>query len=128
MPSILIIDDDPTILLLFKYVFSDNGFEVYTAGNGQEALEKISEGAPDFMLVDIAMPVMNGAEFIEKVEKLSAGKPQLKKIPFIVMTGENFMESGINLVFQKSPGFRAFVPKMTQPEQVLAMVNEILKK
>ncbi|OGS50622.1 MAG: hypothetical protein A3J79_12450 [Elusimicrobia bacterium RIFOXYB2_FULL_62_6] len=126
MPSLLIIDDDQTIRMLFQYVFQDGGYDVYTAENGQDALDKLDQFTPDFMLVDVAMPVMGGTKFVETLRKLSASKPHLKEIPFIVMTGENFMESGLNKVFQESPGFRAFVPKMTQPEIVLGQVNEIL--
>lgn len=128
MPSVLIIDDDQTIRMLFQYVFSDGGFDVYTADNGQDALDKMEQFTPDFMLVDVAMPVMSGTKFIETLKKLSARKPHLAAIPFIVMTGENFMESGLNKVFQAHSGFRAFVPKMTQPELVLDQVNEILSR
>lgn len=128
MPSVLIIDDDQTIRMLFQYVFADGGFDVHTAEDGQDALNKLEEFTPDFMLVDVAMPVMTGTQFVEKIKKLSGSKPHLKDIPFIVMTGENFMESGLNRVFQESSGFRAFVPKMTQPEIVLEQVNEILNK
>lgn len=128
MPSLLIIDDEPTIRILFQYVFADAGYEVRLANNGQEALDALAGAIPDFMLLDISMPVMTGTEFVENLKKLSLTKPHLKKIPFIVMTGGNFIETTINRTFKESPGFRAFVPKMTQPEQVLSMVEDILKK
>lgn len=128
MPSILIVDDEQTIRQLFQYVFAEAGYAVHMAANGQEALEQLERLTPDFMLVDISMPVMTGPEFIAGLRKRAVVRPELRNIPFLVMTGENFMDEKINRFFTDSPGFVSFLPKMTDPEQVLATVQNIVGK
>lgn len=127
MAKILIIDDEPTIRELFKYIFMDAGHEVVTAENGRLALAVVKEAIPDFMVLDIAMPEMSGKEFVVELKRLEARDPRFGSIPFVVMTGENFMESEMNSVFSSSAGFVCFFPKMTPPEKVLGKVEEILK-
>ncbi|OGI94605.1 hypothetical protein A3A03_02585 [Candidatus Nomurabacteria bacterium RIFCSPLOWO2_01_FULL_40_18] len=71
--KILIVDDDSFLLDMYALKFNQNNFEVYTAGDGAQSIEKIKGGlSPDVMLVDIIMPVMDGFEMLEKInnEKL----------------------------------------------------------
>ena len=127
MAKILIIDDEPTIRELFRYIFMDAGHEVVTAENGRWALSIVKENLPDFMVLDVAMPEMSGKEFVAELKRLEARDPRFGSIPFVVMTGENFMERELNIVFASVPGFVCFFPKMTPPEKVLAKAEEILK-
>jgi len=127
MAKILIVDDEQTILQLFKYVFEDAGYEVLTAGNGLRALELLRDHTPDFMVLDVAMPEMSGKEFVIKLGRLAVSDRRLGKIPFVVMTGENYMEGELNSVFASSPGFVCFFPKMVPPETVLAKASEVLQ-
>lgn len=127
MAGILIVDDDPTIRQLFKYVFEEAGHGVTLANNGRQALELIQAGVPDFMVLDIAMPEMSGKEFVVELKRLAAVDERLGGIPFVVMTAENFMESGLNSVFASAPGFVCFFPKMTIPELVVEKAEEVLK-
>lgn len=126
MADVLLIDDEKSIIELFSYVFSDAGHRVITAANGQEALERLAEGLPQFMVVDISMPVMDGRKFIAAVGELAASDPAYSSIPFVVMTGENYMDQGLNSDFAAAPGFLCFFSKMTPPETVLAKMNEAL--
>ena len=74
--KILIIDDDVFLLDMYAFKFSQNNFEVYTAHDGAQALEKIKgEIKFDIILTDIIMPVMDGFEMLEKIknEKLLEG-------------------------------------------------------
>ena len=71
--KILIVDDDSFLLDMYALKFSQNNFEVYAAGSGIQAIDKIKEGlSPDVMLMDIIMPEMTGFEMLEKIntEKL----------------------------------------------------------
>jgi CheY-like chemotaxis protein len=126
MAKILIVDDEPTIRGLFEYVFKEAGHEVSLAKNGRKALAAVESSIPDFVILDIAMPEMSGPEFAVELMRLAEQDPRLRGIPFVVMTGENFMESGINSVFAATPGFVCFFPKMTPPEQILEKAEEIL--
>ncbi|MEA3307159.1 MAG: response regulator, partial [Elusimicrobiota bacterium] len=104
----------------------DAEHQVETALNGREAIEKLSSFVPDIMIVDIVMPEMDGSAFIENLNKLSQSKPELKNIPFIVMTGENFISSNYP-GFHNNPCCKLYVPKMTMPEEVLAEAETILR-
>ncbi|GEM_PF-892772 len=127
MPKILIVDDEATIRDLFKFVFEDNGYEVETAKNGKDALEKLNNFTPDIILLDIAMPEMDGSAFAENLKKFSLQRPELKKIPFIVMTGENFVSAKYP-GFHNNPSCKSFIPKMAIPEDVLREANDILRE
>lgn len=68
--KILIVDDDSFLLDMYAFKFSQNNFEVYTAGNGAQAIEKLTGGlAPSVILMDIIMPEMDGFEMLEKINK-----------------------------------------------------------
>ena len=59
--SIMIVDDEPDILLILGEYLSNEGFNVLTAKDGKQAIEKVREYTVDLVLLDIAMPEMNGA-------------------------------------------------------------------
>lgn len=127
MRKVLIVDDEPSIVQLFRFIFEDAGYDVVTAQNGRDGLDVLSaSGRVDFIILDVSMPVMDGREFILELGRRAARDASLAGIPFVVMTGENFMETGLNYAFASSPGFVCFFPKMTPPEIVLARAEEAL--
>lgn len=128
MAKILIVDDEESIRMLFHYTFSDAGHTVETAENGRVALEKFDTFVPDFILLDIAMPEMTGPEFVKNWDKKALTRPELRDIPFMVMTGENYLNPTVPLGFGDKKNFKSFVAKMTNPDDVLAMVKGILDK
>jgi CheY-like chemotaxis protein len=66
--KILIVDDDNFLLDMYALKFSQNNFEVFTAGGGVQALEKLKDGfCPDVMLMDIIMPEMDGFEMLAQI-------------------------------------------------------------
>lgn len=65
--KILIVDDEKSIVESLAYAFRREGYDVETAFNGKEALEKISVFQPEIMISDIAMPVMNGLDLCKQV-------------------------------------------------------------
>lgn len=68
--KILIVDDDSFLLDMYALKFSQNSFEVHTAGSGVQVFEKLKAGLrPDVMLIDIIMPEMNGFEVLEKINQ-----------------------------------------------------------
>lgn len=68
-PRVLIADDEPTLRSLLKTNLQLEGFETLTASNGAEALRVIREEAPDVVLLDVMMPVMDGWEVLEELSK-----------------------------------------------------------
>ncbi|MBU4011496.1 MAG: response regulator, partial [Proteobacteria bacterium] len=68
-PSILIVDDNPSILQSLKGLLADEGFEVITASNGYEGLKIIDKESPDLVLLDIWMPGIDGIETLIQIKK-----------------------------------------------------------
>ncbi len=66
--KILIVDDDPYILMSIDFLMKKNKFEVFVARNGNEALEQIKTNQPDLILLDIMMPDVDGYEICIKVK------------------------------------------------------------
>lgn len=127
MAKILLVDDDSTILQLFRFVFEDAGHKVTLARNGREALDAIKDSVPDFMVLDVTMPEMSGREFAVELKRQAARDSSLRNIPFVVMTVENVMDSELNKVFTSTPGFVCFFTKMTPPGRVLEKATAVLK-
>ncbi len=79
---ILLVDDANTVLMLEKMMLSSEGYDLLTAGNGEEALAVLKEDKPDLILLDIMMPVLNGIETLRKIR----ADESTKEIPVIMVT------------------------------------------
>jgi len=80
--KILVVDDEPDYVSTIQCRLEWCRYEVITAADGQEALEKAVNEKPDLILLDTSMPVMNGHEMLERLRK----NPDLKDIPVIMVT------------------------------------------
>ena len=69
MKRILVVDDERQILRMLRMALQSSGYEVATAGNGLQALEKIKEQLPDLVITDLAMPEMNGVELTHAIRQ-----------------------------------------------------------
>jgi CheY-like chemotaxis protein len=70
MAKILVIDDEPTIVMVLEEILQDAGYEVFTASNGLHGLNSLRKGLrPDLLIIDLLMPVMGGREFLSFVHK-----------------------------------------------------------
>jgi len=107
-------------------MFEEAGHQVALAVNGLQGLAALCDPLPDFIVLDVAMPVMSGKGFVLEMGNRALQDPRLASIPFVVMTGEDTMERELNEVFSASPGFICFFPKMVPPEQVVAKAVEVL--
>lgn len=104
--KVLLVDDDEVIRALMKLFLTGFGsFEYWEEGNGQGALNLARQIVPDIILVDLAMPVMDGTQFTREIRKDSNEK--LTKTPIIVITGGGeeaktlAYEAGANMVLEK---------------------------
>lgn len=77
---ILIVDDQRGIRSMLKIVFAEEGYEVTTAANGLEALEKIRAKPPHLVLMDVKMPVMDGIQALKEIRKAYTN------LPVVIMT------------------------------------------
>jgi CheY-like chemotaxis protein len=80
--KILIVDDEPDFVSTIQHHLEWANYQTVVATNGQEGLEKAASETPDLILLDTNMPVMNGHETLERLNK----EPQLKGIPVIMVT------------------------------------------
>jgi len=115
--SILIVDDEYVVVEISKRKLEERGYEVYTAGNGNEAFKCLKEKIPDLILLDVQMPEMNGYSFI--VEKLKI--PEYADIPVVVLTAYNEIEP----LFQRH-GVMAYLLKPLKLQDVIKKVVEIV--
>jgi CheY-like chemotaxis protein len=81
--KILVVEDEPDMTMVITHFLQHAGYEVLTAANGEEGLEKTTNGKPDLILSDTQMPVMNGWEMLEELRK----QPGARHIPVIMVTG-----------------------------------------
>jgi len=115
--KILIVEDEEGLRLLYEEELKAEGYEVLTAQNGKEAIQKLEKRKPDLIILDIVMPVMDGMEALGKI----VGKE--RKIPIIINTSypgyrEDFMSWAAD----------AYVLKSTNLGELKDKIKELLKK
>ena len=116
-PSILIVDDEPSIQHSLGGLLNDEGFEVITASNGYEALKIIDQESPDLVLLDIWMPGMDGIETLQEIRK------ENPYIQVIMITGHGTIETAV-----KATKFGAydFIEKPLSIDKVIVAINNAL--
>ncbi|MDY6792262.1 MAG: sigma-54 dependent transcriptional regulator [Thermodesulfobacteriota bacterium] len=116
-PSVLIVDDEPSILQSLGGLLSDEGFEVITASNGYEALKIIDSQSPDLVLLDIWMPGIDGIETLKEIKK---GNPYIQ---VIIITGHGNIETAV-----KATKLGAFdlIEKPLSIDKVIVSINNAL--
>jgi DNA-binding response OmpR family regulator len=81
--KILAVDDESDVLLILKTALISEGFQVFTATNGPDAINLARENTPDLMVLDMMMPEMNGFETLKQIREF----PACQSIPVIMLTG-----------------------------------------
>lgn len=82
MAKILVVEDDIYLLKLYQEIFTKEGFQVQTAEDGQEAIQKAPEFVPDVILLDLMLPYVDGFGVLENLK----ANPKTKDIPVVVST------------------------------------------
>ncbi|OGY47626.1 MAG: hypothetical protein A2840_01240 [Candidatus Buchananbacteria bacterium RIFCSPHIGHO2_01_FULL_47_11b] len=82
MKNILVVEDDPDLSSLMEKKLTDEGFAVTVAQTGQEALDAIAARKPDFVLLDILLPDIDGLTVLNEI----ANKPETKNLPVIILS------------------------------------------
>jgi len=121
--KILIVEDNQTLVEMYKEKLKVEGFAVATVMDGKKAIAKIKQGA-DLILLDILMPGLNGFEILKKIQL----DKNLKQIPVLVLTniGSDSFDSDKKLAL--SLGVTDYMIKaLNTPEDVVASINKILE-
>jgi len=116
-PSVLIVDDEPSILQSLGGLLSDEGFEVTTAANGYEALKIVDTESPDLVLLDIWMPGIDGIETLKEIKK---DNPHIQ---VIIISGHGTIETAV-----KATKLGAFdlIEKPLSIDKVIVAINNAL--
>lgn len=119
MKKILIVDDEPNIVMSLEYTFKKNNFEVFIARDGQEALDILGDAQPNIIILDIMMPNVDGYNTLEQIKQ----DERLKDIKVIFLTAKNKerdIEKGLSL------GADLYVTKPFSVKKLVEQVNELL--
>ncbi|MBA7511872.1 Alkaline phosphatase synthesis transcriptional regulatory protein PhoP [subsurface metagenome] len=121
MKKILVVDDEKDVLDLVRRVLIRGGFEVITASDGKEGLAKVYSEAPDLMILDINMPVMDGWQVCRKIR----GDPLYKHLPIIMLTVRRTKTDqlkGLDI------GGDEYITKPFSPTELIARVKTVLQR
>lgn len=119
MKKILIVDDEPNIVMALEYTFKKNNFEVFIARDGQEALDILKTNFPDVIILDIMMPMVDGFATLEQIRK----GDNLKHTKVLFLSAKNKesdIEKGLAL------GADAYMTKPFTIKKVVEQINELL--
>jgi len=119
MKKILIVDDEPNIVMALEYTFKKNNFEVFIARDGQEALDITKTHFPDLIILDIMMPMVDGYATLEQIRNDNNLK-HTKVIFLSAKNKESDIEKGLAL------GADAYLTKPFSIKKVVDQVMELL--
>ncbi|HOX40651.1 MAG TPA: response regulator [bacterium] len=120
--TILIVEDDPTLLEMYKEKLRISGFRVITAKDGKAALQRIKD-MPNLVLLDILMPGLNGFELLKRVK----ADPETKDIPIVVLTNVGSESVDSDKQFAMSLGANDYLVKsLNTPDDVVARIQKII--
>ena len=119
--KILVVDDEAHILHVVSLKLRNAGFTVITAADGEEAMELVASEAPDLLITDYHMPVMNGVELCCELRK--SDSPSVKAMPALMLTARGYTLEPEDM---QRTGIRAVLSKPFSPRELLAMVRDVL--
>ncbi len=119
--SLLIVEDDPAMLIAFRDILEGSGYSVSTAANGQDALALLKDVEPALIMSDISMPGMDGIELYKAVRQ----RPNGAAIPFIFVTARGTRE---DIFAAKALGVDDYITKPVTSHELLAAVRARLQR
>jgi DNA-binding response OmpR family regulator len=117
--KILIVDDEPNIVISLEFLMKKEGFEVAVAGDGEEALACVASFNPDLILLDVMMPKKSGFEVCEAL-RADPGRAGLKIIMLTAKGRDTEMAKGLAI------GADAYVTKPFSTKELVGAVKEML--
>lgn len=119
--KLLLIDDDPNLVLLVKDYLELRGYDVSTANNGREALKTLEKTLPNLIICDVMMPEMDGHSFVRKVRD----NPQTSFLPLIFLSAKGQTE---DRVIGLNHGADVYMVKPFEPDELVAQIEASLKQ
>jgi DNA-binding response OmpR family regulator len=118
--KILIVDDEPSIIVALQFLMEQNGYETLVAFSGEEAMEVVARHRPDLILLDIMLPVVDGFEVCQRVRE----KADWKDIRIVLVTA---LDRESNVAKGLALGADAYVTKPFANADLIAKVKELLE-
>src|ERR1051326_5706255 len=120
MAKILVIDDDPMIVAIYRKALTTAGFYVDSAGDGTTGLRKFREDKPDIVLLDINIPELNGFAWLQTIRQ----EPHYAKFPVVVLTGGSTRD---NVLRALGAGATAVMLKSRdEPQKVIDVIRAVI--
>jgi twitching motility two-component system response regulator PilH len=119
MTHILIIDDSPTEVHVFKNMLMNHDIEVSVAKNGEEGIEKAIETMPDCILMDVVMPGKNGFQATRDLSR----NPATSDIPVIIITTK---DQETDRIWGMRQGARDYIVKPARENDLIARINKVI--
>lgn len=119
MPRILIVDDEPNLVLALELLMKREGYEIHTAEDGEKAIAAAENLRPDVILLDVMMPKVDGYEVCQRLR----AQPALKDVAIVMLTAkgrEVEREKGMAL------GADLYITKPFSTREVVRKVKEVL--
>ncbi|MGD1995385.1 MAG: response regulator transcription factor [Anaerolineae bacterium] len=116
--KILLVDDDEALLTLTSAALQREGFDTFTAVNGEQALELFHQVTPDLIILDIMMPGVDGREVCRRLRRIST-------VPIIFLTA---LDSGEDIVDGLMKGADDYLPKPFKNTELVARVTALLRR
>jgi DNA-binding NarL/FixJ family response regulator len=119
--SLLLIDDDPNLILLVKDYLEFRGYQVITAENGREALEILESQTPDMIICDVMMPEMDGYAFVKQIRQDN----RTSQIPVLFLSAKGHSQDRVKGL---NEGADVYMTKPFEPEELVAQVESSLRQ
>jgi DNA-binding response OmpR family regulator len=117
--KILVVDDEENILKTISDLLLANGYEVMTAKDGKEGIEKAHKGNPDLILLDIMMPKISGLELLKKIKS----SERSAHIPIIILSAKSDLDTLNEAMWNYA---EKYITKPYDPEELLTSIKSSL--
>ncbi|MGC9269031.1 phosphate regulon transcriptional regulator PhoB [Acidiphilium sp.] len=120
-PLVLVVEDEAPLVTLLRYNLEKSGFRVDEAGDGNEALTKITETPPDLILLDWMLPTLSGIELCRQLRR----RPATRGLPVIMLTAR---AEDQDMVRGLETGADDYITKPFSPEALIARIRALLRR
>lgn len=119
--TILVVDDEPDVRTFLSTLFEDSGYATVMAQDGNEALSKVKEKAPDLVTLDITMPNKSGVKFYREMKESA----EWRKVPIIIVTGVSGEFKTFISTRKQVPPPEGYLSKPIDKTEILKLVKKL---